>query len=318
MTIAKSHVRAILIITIVVTVSACQLPRDTLQEVIDSEILPIERAVLESSSSGIEYSVWLGSSDGEVWYRHNADVVRPAASAIKTAVLVEFFSEQLDSLDQPFGALATILNSSDGAAIRHFNLEKQAAARNELRDLTARQLAEAMISKKHVETNAAYNATANVIIEYLGGPAVVSERLHRRFPQADGLKVARYMLADRQQNDDNLLTAESLATVLRYLAGDTANDDLRESARAVLLLETDEDRGVHYYKGGTLSSNPPVRIEAGWWDSQGAACIYVVIATRFSDAGGTENFDGLRSKLGELSQLVQRSGIRIRNASLTR
>ncbi len=319
--IAISHIRAILIIAFVVAASSCQPPQETLQDIIESEIRTIEQAVAETESGnagGVEYSVWLGPPDGDVWYRHNTDVVRPAASAIKTAILIEFFSKQIESLDLPFNALGDIINSPESAAIRHFGAEKQAAARDELRDLTARQLAEAMIHKEHIETNAAYNAAANVIIEYLGGPAALTERVQRRFPRADGLQIARYMLADRRQNDDNLLTAESLATILRYLALGTATNELRDSVRAVLLLETDETRGEHYYKGGTLTSEPPVRIEAGWWEYQGTACVYVVIATRSADASSTEDFDELRSNLGELSQLVQNAGIRIRDATLTR
>ncbi len=249
--IATSHVRAILLTAFVAALSSCQPAQETLQDIIESEIRTIEQAVAETesgSADSVEYSVWLGPPDGDVWYRHNTDVVRPAASAIKTAILIEFFSEQIESLDQSFDALADIINSPESAAVRHFDTEQQAAARDELRDLTARQLAEAMIHKEHIETNAAYNAAANVIIEYLGGPAALTERLHRRFPRADGLQIARYMLADRQQNNDNLLTAESLATILRYLALDTATDELRDDVRAVLLLETDETRGEHSIK----------------------------------------------------------------------
>lgn len=318
--IAVSYLRAILLTVFVAACASCQPARENQQDVIGSEIKTIEPAVAEMEArdaGSIQYSVWLGPPDGDAWYRHDASTVRPAASAIKTAILIEFFSEQIESLDQPFAALGDIINSQESAAIRHFDAEQQAETRNELRDLTARQLAEAMIHKEHIETNAAYNAAANVIIEYLGGPAALTERLQQRFPRADGLQIARYMLADRQENGDNLLTAESLATILRYLAVGTANDELRDAVRAVLLLETDETRGDHYYKGGTLTSVPQVRIEAGWWDYRGAACVYVVIASR-PVATGEENFDVLRSNLSELSQRVQDAGIRIRDAVRTR
>ncbi len=311
-----AHIRTILIAAFIVAASSCQPPQETLEDIIESEVRAIERAVadMESGNAGsVEYSVWLGPPDGDAWYRHDASSVRPAASAIKSAILIEFFSEQIESLDQPFAALSDIIDSQESVAIRHFDAEQQAAARAELRDLTARQLAEAMIHKEHIESNAAYNAAANVIIEYLGGPMALTERIRQRFVHADGLQIARYMLADRQENADNLLTADSLASILQYLAVGTANDKLRAAVRNVLLLETDATRGDHYYKGGTLTSAPQVRIEAGWWDDRGAACVYVVIATH-PVATGEVDFDVLRSNLGDLSRQIQDAGIRIRDA----
>ncbi len=294
--------------------TSCSSHVDSSKSIIESETSNIEHVVaqLENNGSDIQYSIWLGSPDGEAWHRHNADIVRPAASAIKTAILIEFFSEQINSLDMPFPELNGILDNPLSPAIGHFDLEQQAAARSELRGLTARQLAEAMIHKEHIETNAAYNAAANVIIEYLGGPTTLTERVRRRFPHADGLQIARYMLADRQKNADNLLTAESLSIVLSFLAQTTTDEPMRDAARAVLLLEKDASRGDHFYKGGTLTSEPQVRIEAGWWDHQGVACVYVVIATR--PVKGEKDFDEVRTSLGELSKIVQDTGIRIRNA----
>ena len=297
--------------------TSCRPSDRDVQDLIAAETESIASAVsqLESVAAGdIEYSVWLGRPDGEIWYQHNADSVRPAASAIKTAILIEFFSTQVDSLDSPFESLKEIVNNPDGPAIRHFNEEQKAAVRGELRELTARQLAEAMIHSEHVESNAAYNAAANVIIEYLGGPEALTERVRQRFPSAEELQVARYMLADRKENDDNLLTAEALATVLGFLAEGASFDELRTAAREVLFLEVDGIRGDHYYKGGTLTSDPQVRIEAGWWDYRGATCVYVVIATRPMAANNEDDFAKFRSNLGELSRIVQDAGIRIRDA----
>ena len=299
---------------VTLVIASCSSPDESLEFSVEEEISKIENAVarLEVDGSNIQYSIWLGSPDGDAWYRRNADVQRPAASAIKTAILLEFFSEQINSLDTPFAASTDIIDNPLSPAIGHFDLAQQAAVRRELRGLTSRELAEAMIHKKHVETNAAYNAAANVIIEYLGGPAALTARVRDRFPQADGLEIARYMLADRQKNADNLLTAESLALVLKRLAQNTLNDALGDAARSVMLLESDASRGDHYYKGGTLTSEPQVRIESGWWDDQGTACIYVVIATR--PAGDGNDFDELRANLGELSMVVQEVGIHLRDA----
>ena len=139
-----------------------------MQDLIAAETKSIANAVsqLESDTvGGVEYSVWLGQPDGKIWYQHNADSVRPAASAIKTAILIEFLSTQIDSLDRSFDALNEIVGNPDSPAIRHFDEEQKASVQSELRELTGRQLAEAMVHKEHIETNAAYNAAANVIIE---------------------------------------------------------------------------------------------------------------------------------------------------------
>lgn len=313
--------RAIFVAVLIATAGACR-PTDGLAVdpvSIQTKPIAIEIARFEKNTAdGVEYSVWLGKPDGEVWYQHSADRVRPAASAIKTAILIEFFVAQIESLDHPFDAMNAILDNPDSPAIRHFNAEQKTDVQKELRGLTARQLAEAMIHKEHIESNAAYNAAANVIIEYLGGPAALTERVRQRFPAAPGLQIARYMLADRKENADNLLTAESLATVLRFLALHTPPDELRAATRNVLLLETDAERGDHYYKGGTLTSDPQVRIEAGFWDYRDAAFVYVVIATRPRAASSAEDFEQLRSNLSELSQIVQSAGIRLRDVAAPR
>jgi len=300
-------------------VISCSQSDDAPQLPIDTGIKSIERTIirLESGDDDFEYSVWLGGPDGEVWYSRKAQTIMPAASAIKTVILIEFFSEKADVLDEPFIELNTLLDNPDAQAIAHFSPEKQKAARTELRDLTPRQLAEAMLHKQHIETNVAYNAAANVIIEYLGGPQALSERIHRRFPQAQDLKIARYMLADRQKNDDNLLSADALAVVLAALANASPPDKLGTEVRTVMWLETDDVRGEHYYKGGSLSSMPQVRIEAGWWEKDCTASIYVVIAANPLKTGNAPNYDKLRANLAQLSKQVQDTGIDIRDAKPT-
>jgi len=283
-------------------------------DAIDSGIKSIERTItqLESGDDGFEYSAWLGGPGGEIWYSRNAHTIMPAASAIKTVILIEFFSEKAGVLDEPFTELNALLDNPDAKAIAHFSPEKQKAVRTELRDLTPRQLAEAMLHKQHVETNAAYNAAANVIIEYLGGPGALTKRIHQRFPQAQDLTIARYMLADRQKNDDNLLSAHGLAVVLAALANAAPSDKLSTEVRTVMWLETDDMRGEHYYKGGSLSSMPQVRIEAGWWEKDCTASVYVVIAANPLKTGNAQNYDKLRANLARLSKQVQDTGIDIR------
>ena len=294
-----------------ILLAACTTDSEPQSNIVEQESARIDAALAHLETTGtanVEYSVWLGPASGPAWYRHNAETVRPAASAIKTALAIEFFADRIESLDQAVSSIDTIVNDPDAAAIRHFDAEQKQAARQDLPGLTARQLVEAMLHKQHVNSNAAYNAAANVIIEYLGGPAAATTRIHRRFPSAKDLVIARYMLADRNTNDDNLLTADALATVLQHLTAGGAGTDLNATVRAAMLLDTGTSTGEHYYKGGTLSSVPQVRIEAGWWEQQGQAAIYVVIATRDNADGGDAAFEKLKSELAELSSLVQEAG----------
>ncbi len=300
-------------------VMSCSRPDGAAQPNIDLDIQAIEfeLAGLEGNDEGFEYSVWLGPPDGQAWYSYNSKAIMPAASAIKTAILVEFFDDKIQTLDQPFVELQALLENPEGQAIAHFTPEKQTSARTELKSLTARQLAEAMIHKQHVETNAAYNAATNVIIEYFGGPQALSERIHQRFPKAHDMVLARYMLADRQKNDDNLLSAQALALVLGELASSARPDKLRAEARSVMWLEKDNMRGDHYYKGGSLSSMPQVRIEAGWWEKDCRASVYVVIAKNPLTANSKPNYDKLRANLAQLSKVVQGAGVNIRGTKQT-
>ena len=282
---------------------------------VELDIQAIESVLneLETNDAGFEYSVWLGPPGGPAWYSYNDKAIMPAASAIKTAILIEFFNDKIESLDAPFAEMSALLDNPDSQAIAHFSPEQQLAVHTELKGLTARQLAEAMIHKQHIETNIAYNAAANVIMEYFGGPQALTKRMHSRFPQAQELKLARYMLADRQKNDDNLLNAHSLAVVLGELANPAQPDKLRSEVRSVLWLEKDDIRGDHYYKGGSLSSMPQVRIEAGWWEKDCRASVYVVIAHNPITGSSKPNYKKLRANLKRLSNVVQNSGVHIRN-----
>jgi len=236
-----------IVLVLCMLLAACTTDNEPQITIIEQETALIDAALARLENTGtanVEYSVWLGLAIGPAWYRYNAAAVRPAASAIKTALAIEFLADRIDALDDP--------------------VEKIDAIVNDLPGLTVRQLVEAMLHKKHVNSNAAYNAAANVIIEYLGG-------------------------------------------------GD-AGTDLNATVRAAMLLETDTFDDEHYYKGGTLSSVPQVRIEAGWWEQSGQAATYVVIATRDNAGGGEAGFEQLKAELAGLSRLVQSAGIRIRDS----
>lgn len=310
---SKKALTAILIVC-AISVSSCSTyiacppdPRASETCVINDQLFKLYK----TSSDNINYSVWLGKANGGIWFQHNTQQIMPAASAIKSAILIEFFDLKLSSLDSPFIEASDIIGNSDSPAISHFNGELIESIQSELKGLTARELAQAMIHKKHVQSNAAYNAATNVVIEYLGGPKVVTKLIHNRISGSQGIVVDRYMLADRQENGDNLLTAESLAAVLRFIAGNNSNNELLTSVSDVLWLETDKSGASHYYKGGSLSSTPQVRIKAGWWDKEDSGFIYVVIATNSSTNSNREDFDAMSAELTAFSELIQQVGFRI-------
>ena len=76
------------------------------------------------------------------------------------------------------------------------------------------------------------------------------------------------MLAARDVTGDNTATAGSLAAVLASIArGDVpgVTSETHEAMRDILFLEDAED-GRHFYKGGSLNSNPLTRVLSGYYD----------------------------------------------------
>ena len=215
-------------------------------------------------------SVWIGPADGSPLYEESPDVPRPAASSIKSAYLIELFSDRADALDQPIPGATGIVGDPEHPAIVHFDPETQAEIREDLETADARTVGRHMIRGTGV-SNAVYNAAANLTTAFLGGPPELTSRVHARHPDFAGIHSRRYMLAARDVTGDNEVTAASLAAVLSAIArGDVpgVSPETHEAMRDILFLK-DTENGRHFYKGGSLNSNPVTRVLSGYFASPG-------------------------------------------------
>jgi len=251
------------------------------EEPVRAALTRIVADAAETAGPSTALSVWLGT-DEEAWISTDAEVIRPAASAIKPAILIELMSKYEENLDQLLECGREVLEDADHPALRHYSAEDRTEVAAALAGASARRIGEIMIHGRGV-SNAVYNAATNLAIADLGGPARVTEAIHRRDPSFRGLAVRRYMLADRAATGDNTATAASLAAVLQRLAARDVpglTPATVEAVRAALELEADSEQGAHFFKSGALDSSPPVRIRSGWYERDGRALVYVVVASR--------------------------------------
>ena len=241
---------------------------------------------LESVGAGdftdLGLSVWIGPADGDALYEESAGVPRPAASSIKTSYLVEFFSDRAETLDEAVPGAAEVVGVPEHPAIVHFDAETQAEIKEHLGTAAARTVGHHMIRGTGV-SNAVYNAAANLVTAFLGGPPELTGRIHARHPDFAGIASRRYMLAARNVTGDNEASAASLAAVLAAIAhGDVPglSPETHDAMRDILFLEETDD-GRHFYKGGSLNSNPITRVLSGYWEPAepgGRQLVYVFMA----------------------------------------
>ena len=227
-------------------------------------------------------SVWIGPADGEALYEESAGVPRPAASSIKTSYLVEFFSDRAETLDEAVPGAAEVVGVPEHPAIVHFDAETQAEIKEHLGTAAARTVGHHMIRGTGV-SNAVYNAAANLVTAFLGGPPELTGRIHARHPDFAGIASRRYMLAARNVTGDNEASAASLAAVLAAIArGDVPglSPETHGAMRDILFLEETDD-GRHFYKGGSLNSNAITRVLSGYWEPaepESRQLVYVFMA----------------------------------------
>ncbi len=174
------------------------------------------RAILAEHGDGVEAGLWVGGAKGDAWYAWKADEVRPTASAIKTAFLVELFARYAADLDRTPPGLDAILRDGH-PAIAHFSAEGRDEVRKGLSGASVRRIGGIMMGSVPA-SNLVYNAAANVATALLGGPEGLTRAIHARDPAFAPIVVRRYMLADRKARGDNEATAASLAAVLRRVA----------------------------------------------------------------------------------------------------
>lgn len=258
-------------------------------------------------SDGMTASIWVGGVTGEPWYTRNASTVRAAASSIKTAYLVELFDAYAEQLDESVSELAEIVTDESHPAVAHFSADDLTEIRLEIEGATIRRLGHMMIRGSDV-SNVVYNAAANVVTALLGGPGELTALIHQRNAAFNELTVRRYMLAARDVTGDNEATATSLAAVLRRIASRRmagVEPDTISAVRDILRVPDDDspDGRVHYFKSGSLNSDPMVRIRSGFWHfPTNETIVYVVIIEQ--PVPGSLSRDQAGERLAEVSVSV--------------
>ena len=241
----------------------------------------LDGLIAPGRSEGLALSVWVGGATGDAWFARNPATIRASASAIKTAYLIELFAAHSDALDEAAAGVAAIVGDDAHPAIAHFSADDQTDIRREIESAAVRRIGHMMIRGTDV-SNAVYNAAANVTTALLGGPAALTRRIHDRDPAFAGLTVRRYMLAARDVTGDNEATAASLAAVLQRVAARDVPGLSAETVTAVWEIlrapEDDSPDDTHYFKSGSLDSDPMTRIRSGFWDGPSGQIVYVVMA----------------------------------------
>lgn len=240
------------------------------------------REVLEAHGDGVQAGIWLGGAEGAPSFAWRDDAAMPAASAIKTAYLVELFAAHAAGLDEALPGAATTLAGDGHAALAPFDAAARADARRDLGGASVRRAGEAMIRGRGV-SNATYNVAANLVTASFGGPEALQGRIRARDPAFSGISVRRYMIADRTKPGDNEATPRALAAVLQRLAARKlpgVPPETVEAMRAVMLASEDPRRGRHFSKSGALDTDPLTRVRSGWVEKDGRATVYVVMLSQ--------------------------------------
>lgn len=263
--------------------SGCAGPPATPPAAPEEQIGAAVESVSAADFTDIGRSIWIGTADGEALYEESPDTPRPAASSIKTAYLVEFFSDRADALDEPVPDAVDVVGNPEHPAIVHFDADTQAEIKEHLETADARTVGRHMIRGTGV-SNPVYNAAANLVTAFLGGPPELTARIQARHPDYAGIDSRRYMLAARDVTGDNTATAGSLAAVLAAIARSDVpgvSPETHAAIRDILFLEDTED-GRHFYKGGSLNSSPITRVLSGYYaapaEPAGRELVYAFMA----------------------------------------
>jgi hypothetical protein len=240
------------------------------------------RLLLNTHGDGIRASIWVGGSTGGAWYAWQPDEVRPAASAIKTSFLVEFFARYADALDRPPPGLEDVLREGH-PAFAHYSLAERKEVRDALSGFSVRRLGQVMMGSVPA-SDIVYNAAANVVIALWSGPEGLTKAIRARDAAFAPIAVRRYMLARRDVTGDNEATASALAAVLQRLASGqvpgvakATTTDLRQA----VLVKDVRGKGRYHSKNGDLDSDPLARIHSGWLETpRGRVVVYAVMTTQ--------------------------------------
>lgn len=264
------------------------------------------QTVLAGPGDPVQAGVWFGAP-GEPLYQLAADRAMPAASVVKTAVLIELFAAHAGHLDEPLGpAAGAVLADDRHPAMTPFSAALRTEVRAGLGGATVRTVGAIMMGSQKA-SNAVYNAAANLAIASLGGPAEVTTKIRARDPRFGGVVVGRYMLAPRTRGD-NVATPAALAAALAAVAtGQVPGVDAAttEAMAQAMMQSTDAALGVHRHKEGNLDSDPMVVVKTGFYlrGSGKPPLIYVVGAALAGKPTGGR--DAAHRRLDQLTDAVQ-------------
>jgi len=271
------------------------------------------QAMLAEPGDPVQTGLWFGPASAPI-YQLAADRTIPAASVVKTAILIELFAVHAGHLDDPLGAAAdAVLGDDKHPAMTPFSAAQRGEIRGALRGATVRTVGAIMMGSQKA-SNAVYNAAANLAIAALGGPADATAKIRARDAAFAGIVVGRYMLAARTASD-NAATPASLAAVLAAIAtGKLAGvDPATIAAMADVMMHGKDALGVHHHKEGNLDSDPMVCIKTGYYArADGQPPVVYVVGAALSAKPGTSR-DAAHRRLDKLTDAVHaalRSAVR--------
>ncbi|MBI5852226.1 MAG: hypothetical protein HZB39_14525 [Planctomycetes bacterium] len=255
--------------------------------------------LLAGHGSPVRAGLWLGDARSALWSR-DAERAMPAASAIKTAFLVEWFAEHAAGLDERPSAFAALCADTTHPAFTHFEAPLRSEIARDLSHASVREVGRAMIRGTGV-SNGVYNAAANLVTAALDGPAALTARIHARDPAFASIHGRRYMLAARNAGDNEASPASLAAVLQRIAGGDLAGvDDATLAAIRDVMRGRDDPRfGAHWQKSGALDTDPITRVESGCFPLDGTPLVYVVMLAQ--DDAGTTSAAEAGARLGRLA-----------------
>jgi len=247
---------------------------------------------------------------GRIVFQHNSELELPAASSIKSHILLELFvkfAEELESTERD--DIKKIVNDPKHPAIAHFSSKSKKLIAEELSSVSIQDLGSILIDyedqsgKKY--SNAVYNAASNVAIALLDGPEGATAAIQNRHEAFENVNVRRYMLANRNVTGDNTATPLGLATLFHISVGKAPKGVKAKITKEVanILHSVDYKNGAKlYYKGGTLYSNPVTQVRSGQYRKGKIRMNYAIMAkqTLKSKTSGKKQYEFLKKLTGDI------------------
>ncbi|WP_425399840.1 serine hydrolase [Aeoliella sp.] len=269
---------------------------------------PSSDELIDDIPPGVRLGVWVGRPDGTALLKRDADAKMPTASSIKAALLIELFAMHEKSLDAPPESVVSIFSNAEHPAFVHYDRQERRQSRKALTDISVAALGKQMI-RVGDGPNKVYNGAANVVIALLGGPEKATARIRKRNEQFAGHTVNRYMLADRNATGDNTATAQSLAAVHAALARrevEGLEPKTIERLRNVLLLSKDKSGTSHYFKGGSLGTDPVTYVRAGWWEGERPTVVYALMGAADPESDTKVDAKTLEEYVTQMESRIQK------------